>query len=162
MPYATGRRVSWNQEIASVATEALRKSVTAQDDGDVCIKWRCYLKRSARYCFQKGVIYGAVVYWISIGTVRIRGNTKGSWHNDFHAMGGYLESFSPILPGNRTFCDRFRETEPYKSDTSSFGHILDMAALDFLLMNYDGGKHTYIANRNKTVYLNILIDYGLS
>ncbi|KAL3847456.1 hypothetical protein ACJMK2_018362 [Sinanodonta woodiana] len=162
MPYVTGRRISWDQEITSVATEGLRKSVRIQEGGDVCITWRCYSKRISAYCFEKGIIYGAVIYWIGIGTVTQRGNDKGIFHHDFHAMGSHLENFSPILPGNRTYCDEFREKEPYKSDTFSFGHILDMAAIDFLLMNYDGGKFTYIANTDQTVYLNILSDYGLS
>ncbi|KAL3872517.1 hypothetical protein ACJMK2_035741 [Sinanodonta woodiana] len=161
MPYTTGRRVSWDQEIAPVATEVLKKSVTVREDGDICIVWTCYLEYESRYCFEKGIIYGALVYWIGNKTVVQRVADKASWHHEYHAMGDFLANFSSILPGNRTYCDQFRKREPY-SDMVSFGYILDMAAIDFLMLNYDGGKHTYIANRNDTIRLNILIDYGLS
>ncbi|KAL3847454.1 hypothetical protein ACJMK2_018360 [Sinanodonta woodiana] len=168
MPYTTGRLVSWNKEITSVATESLNRSVTVQEGGDVCITWNCYLKRKSRYCFENGVIHGSVVYWISHGTVVQRVTVKGTWHHEFHFLGGFQDTqviafkFAPILPGNRSFCDRVREMEPYKSHLFSFGYILDMAVIDFLMLNYDGGKHTYISIKNKRIYLDILIDYGLS
>ncbi|KAL3847455.1 hypothetical protein ACJMK2_018361 [Sinanodonta woodiana] len=162
MPYATGRHVSWDKEITSVATEALRTSVTVQEGGDVCITWNCYLKHKSRYCFEKGVIRGAVIYWISRGTVVQRVTRKGSFHHEFHFMGGFQEIFGPILPGNRTFCDRVKTMQPYKTNWFSFGYLLDMAVIDFLMLNYDGGKHTYIVNRKERLYMDIMIDYGLS
>ncbi|KAL3865869.1 hypothetical protein ACJMK2_043218 [Sinanodonta woodiana] len=145
MPYTTGRRVSWDQEIAPVATEVLKKSVTFSNlfqnlfsilisflihiclvDGDICIVWTCYLEYESRYCFEKGIIYGALVYWI----------------------------------GNKTVVQRVADKASY--DIISFEYILDMDAIDFLMLNYDGGKHIYIANRNDTIHLNILTDYGSS
>ncbi|KAK3580858.1 hypothetical protein CHS0354_032919 [Potamilus streckersoni] len=90
MPYTTGRRVSWDQEIAPVATEALRKSVTIREDGDICIVWSCYLEDESTYCFEKGVIYGAVIYWIGNRSVVQRTAEKASWHHEYHAMGDFL------------------------------------------------------------------------
>ncbi|KAK3605623.1 hypothetical protein CHS0354_027289 [Potamilus streckersoni] len=162
MPYATGRLISWNKEIKSVATKALRSSVTIRGDGDVCITWSCYPKRKSRCCFGKGVIHGVVIYWIRNGIVVQRAKDKGIWRHEFHALGGFLKNFASILPGNRTFCDRVREMEPYQTNPFSFRYILDMAAIDFLMLNYAGGKHTYIAIWNKNIYLDILLDYGLS
>ncbi|KAK3605622.1 hypothetical protein CHS0354_027289 [Potamilus streckersoni] len=96
-------------------------------------------------------------------TVKESGNCfSGCGHAEYEVAGFTLNSFASILPGNRTFCDRVREMEPYQTNPFSFRYILDMAAIDFLMLNYAGGKHTYIAIWNKNIYLDILLDYGLS
>ena len=65
----------------------------------------------------------------------------------------------PYLPGNDSYCRRFRNTSDYYKD-ERFVNILDIAVLDYLISSRDS-KDTYIINKNKEM-VNIFIDRGKS
>ncbi|KAK3580852.1 hypothetical protein CHS0354_032912 [Potamilus streckersoni] len=162
MPYATGRRLSWANEIEPVATDALLNATIVLEDGDVCVKWACYQMRPKTYCFKKGVIEGAIIYWLDNRLVRERYQSKGTAHHEFHVRGRRLDEFQTLMPGEKDFCQEFRQIRTYRKD-NTFGHVLDMAVVDYIMLNYDT-KHTYIANNcsKAAINLNIIVDYGLS
>ncbi|KAK3580855.1 hypothetical protein CHS0354_032915 [Potamilus streckersoni] len=114
------------------------------------------------YCFKKGVIEGAVIYWLENRLVKERFQSKGTAHHEFHVNGRRLDEFQKLMPGEKDFCQEFRQIRTYRKD-NTFGHVLDMAVLDYIMLNYDT-KHTYIAqNYSKAaINLNIIVDYGLS
>ena len=61
------------------------------------------------------------------------------------------------LPGDKTYCEKFRKIHPYQRD-SWFLDIIDTEVMDFLMSHMDA-RHNYVSGLNGKKF-NVMIDFG--
>ncbi|KAK3605499.1 hypothetical protein CHS0354_004051 [Potamilus streckersoni] len=163
MPITVGRQISWFDDVFPVASKRFGKEMTIKNGTDVCFKWRCPSTEVFReFCFHKGIIFGSATIWLNkaVHIVYPYGQEREKYeYHDFHLYAKAKE-FYRLPIGVDRFCQEFRTRPPYNDDRM-FYHVIDMAAIDYLLNNVDQ-RHTYIIGDDGLTITNVMIDFGQS
>ena len=159
MPYTTGRIISWFDELAPVATSRLREFLKVKNDKSVCFNWTCLRIQPRGYCFKDGMIPGAVMYFVEDKEIDFIRSVRGKIYHGYHLFGAENKADLQRLPGDKTFCKKFRRYSPYTQDRW-FLDLVDIAVLDYLMSHIDA-KHTALFLKgNRTAEFNVMIDFG--
>ena len=164
MPFTTGRHISWWEEIVPVATSALIQGYrnASYDSRTVCSEIWCSqeIKRH-RFCFQDGIVSGAMIYFIRSDFNVFTDNKSEFYKYKIGLLRGEphhdLARELDRPPGYDTYCKIFPNHSIYRQDRY-FAAVTDISVMDYL-MSHSDSRHTYINTSNGEVR-HVMNDFG--